>query len=459
MTPSDFERKVLEGLNDCGVSAHRTDCLGVAVSGGADSVALLYSLAEISRDVGFALKVITVNHFMRPDDEACADAEFVRQCCESLKSQGVNLECEVTELGRGAVAALAGQRHGGAEDAARFLRYQAFEAFIKKHSLAFLCLAHNKNDQAETILMRFLQGGGADSLAGIARRRGFFVRPLLGIDRSDIEAYLRAKNIAWRKDSTNNDTAYLRNRIRHKLVPFLSKNFPGWQGAVLSGAEKSQMDAQLISDAVESAARIITQDSDSHGNVRVSVPFGDFLAFPDGIKIRLLLRMCNLLGFDGRIPHQFLKDVLAGLAARQKNQTAVFGPKRFANLEIYLKKERVFAKKSEKIHTDLVFFDIIRKKGIYDFPFGTLTADGRLVFNAHSTDFQIEFPFCVRNFCAGDEVLCADGKFKNVSDVFADWKVSEDDKPLIPLVVSLRNGGEIRGIFAEFLGYKDWIVK
>ena len=152
----------------------------------------------------------------------------------------------VCELEKGQVAALADKKSIGIEAAARELRYEAFENFIVQKDLKCLCLAHNKNDQLETLLMRFLQGAGTQSRSGIPQVRGKYVRPLLNIERAQIEEYLTQKNISWRNDSTNSDTSYLRNRIRSDLVPVLNEKFSGWDKAVLTGAQKAADDAEVL---------------------------------------------------------------------------------------------------------------------------------------------------------------------------------------------------------------------
>ena len=476
---SDFENRVLEGLKLCGVKLQGGQALsgeqalsggqgapggraiGAAVSGGADSLSLLYSLAEITRAFSLPLKVITVNHFIRPDEESCGDAQFVLAQCQALRAASYDLSCDLVELPRGAVDELARERGGGTEDAARYLRYQAFEAFMQKYQLEALCLAHNKNDQLETLLMRFLQGSWTESSSGIQLRRtchfghggaeeSAYVRPLLNIDRSQIEAYLKERGLTWRTDATNSDTSYLRNRVRSLLVPLLNENFTGWQKALLNGAEKAALDSEIISQAVESVK--INDSLIEQG--QLSILRSDFDPLPQGLKIRLLMKMCNLLGLDSRIPYSFFKDLLLSFG----NQSNQLVKKYFAKLEFTQKKDSLFVKKCNKIHTDLVFFDIIEESGKYQFPFGSLEVDDNIRINGNVIKLKPFYPFCLRNLMPGDEVLCADGKMKSLADVFAGWKVSAEDKPIIPLIADLHDG-EIKAVCASFLGYKDWIVK
>ena len=183
------------------------------------------------------------------------------------------------------------------------------------------------------------------------------------------------------------------------------------------------------------------------------------------------MKMCGLLEKNQagenseRIPFSFFKDVLSaaygssGGAAQavQTHSPAQTKPfsKFFSDIEISVKKDCLFVKKHKKIHTDLVFFDIIEEKGSYDFPFGRLfvQADGQIIINDFATDLKCRFPFCVRNFCPGDEVLNAEGKMKSIADVFAGWKIPERERALVPLIQALNAEGEIKALLAGFLGY------
>ena len=164
--------------------------IGAAVSGGADSVSLLLSLSKSFGKIGMKnrLEVITVNHGIREKTQTDGDALFVQNLCESL-----GISCKVVSFEQGEAAKNAEKRGKGLEEAAREMRYKAFYDFIAEKNLSFLCLAHNQNDQTETILMRLLKGSGSEGLGGIPKRRGKIIRPLLNISRAEIENYLAEK--------------------------------------------------------------------------------------------------------------------------------------------------------------------------------------------------------------------------------------------------------------------------
>ena len=467
----EFEKKVLENLKACSVFGTSTP--GLAVSGGADSVSLLVAICKIMCELlelgecwSVPLYVITVNHNIRPEKESAGDAEFVKQLCKKLEEQcGFTICCKVVKLERGAVSAEAEKRGGGIEDAARSLRYEAFEKFIKEYELTDLCLAHNKNDQLETVLMRFLQGSPSEAVAGIRSQRGHFIRPLLNIERSEIEEYLNSQNISWRTDATNFETEYLRNKIRHKLIPFLNEEFNGWQRAVLSGAEKAATDAAFIQASLEEFKLSISKEGS------VNIPLDDFIKAPEAIKYRILLDACNRAGEKSRIPHSFLKDVLIALELSiiNDNKYGSFS-KHFATIDIIKEKNKLFVKKHSESNTDLVFSDIIEVSGKYEFPFGTLSVfnfkeqNGKCYASAWAGEGSIvddiPLPFCVRSICPGDTVRAADGSEKKVSDILSDWHVAASRKSLVPVIQLLDDKSQrIKAVLAGFLGYKDWIVK
>ena len=460
----EFEKNVKDKLDDILKDSGLTLAElrpGLAVSGGADSIALLLSMSEIFSP----LYVITVNHNIRPAAESRGDADFVLEVCEELKRHGREVICELVELESGSVALEAERRGGGIEEAARYLRYKAFEKFMKAHALNMICTAHTKNDQLETVLMRFLQGSPVEAAAGIRDWRkmsdgeALIARPLLELSRAEIEAYVQSRGFTWRTDKTNFETDYLRNRIRLNLLPFLDQQFPGWQKSVLAGAEKSWEDAQLILSCVD---KVPVSESLDDGGFEISL--NEFKASSEAVQRRVILSACNKAGEKARIPNQFIKDVLSSI------KTTDSFTKRFAGIDIVLKKNRLFVKKHSESNTDLFFSDIIEKTGSFEFPFGNLDVynyieqDGKkfvtVCAGETSVAENIQLPFCIRNARLGDMIISADGSLKKVSDVFSDWHVAPEKKELIPVIQALNEKSQgIKAILGGFLGYKDWIVK
>jgi tRNA(Ile)-lysidine synthase len=187
--------------------------VGVAVSGGADSVCLLYLLHELAPRWNLRLSVLHLNHRLR-GAESDADVAFVRDLALRL-----GLPFHLAEAD---VARICQDTGDNLEQAARTARRDFFRRSIRD-GLERVALGHTRSDQAETVLFRFLRGAGTAGLAGIrpVTAEGL-VRPLLGVERSDVEAWLSTQGIPWREDATNRDLSFARNRIRHDLLPRLT---------------------------------------------------------------------------------------------------------------------------------------------------------------------------------------------------------------------------------------------
>jgi tRNA(Ile)-lysidine synthase len=190
--------------------------LGVGVSGGADSVALLRLLSELRGELGVVLSVVHVNHKLR-GRVSDGDEKFVEQLAARYE-----LPFYVERLD---VAAKAKREKANLEDAARRVRYEFFARLITEKKVDRVAVAHTADDQAETVLAHILRGTGLAGLGGIHVETDSVMRPLLFLRRAELRTFLRAKEQAWREDATNRDTARLRARIRKRLMPLLEREF------------------------------------------------------------------------------------------------------------------------------------------------------------------------------------------------------------------------------------------
>jgi tRNA(Ile)-lysidine synthase len=192
------------------------DRVGVAVSGGADSVALLLLLLELREKLGIVLSVAHFNHKLR-GKASDADEKFAAKLAAK---HGLTFH-----VGHANVSARAKSEKANLEDTARKARYGFFARLREEDSVDLIAVAHTSDDQAETVLAHILRGAGIAGLGGIHSQRKGVVRPLLGVRRHDLRAYLRQKKQRWREDTTNQDTTRMRARIRKKLLPLLEKQF------------------------------------------------------------------------------------------------------------------------------------------------------------------------------------------------------------------------------------------
>jgi tRNA(Ile)-lysidine synthase len=265
MSPDTFEALVSKGLGPL----PRGITLLAAVSGGADSTAMLAALSRLREPLGFTLRVAHVEHGIRPPAESRGDAGAVRGLCAAL-----GLPCRVLSIPPGKVADYGRRRGTGLEAAARHYRYRLLAKEALRHDAGVLVTAHTGDDALELCLMRILRGSGPGGLRRMPSSRDFFgsppgtgpriARPLLALSRADVESYLKSRGIPWRKDSTNTDERYLRNRIRAALVPLLDARFPGWKGGLESLGETQSLVADFI-DA-ESRRRVVWEWAEARRN-------------------------------------------------------------------------------------------------------------------------------------------------------------------------------------------------
>ncbi|HSM77158.1 MAG TPA: tRNA lysidine(34) synthetase TilS, partial [Bryobacteraceae bacterium] len=222
--------------------------IAVALSGGADSVALLLAFHERSAELGLVVHAAHLHHGLR-GDEADADQQFCRDLCTRL-----DIPVHTAHVDTAAEAAKAGE---GIEEAARRLRYAWFRKLLAQpppHSIALhaIATAHTLDDQAETVLAKFLRGAWTEGLSGIHPQLedGPILRPLLRATRAEVEAFLRDRGQSWCDDSTNRHLTYTRNRIRHELLPQLETWNPRLrehlaQMATLARDEEAAWDAEI----------------------------------------------------------------------------------------------------------------------------------------------------------------------------------------------------------------------
>jgi tRNA(Ile)-lysidine synthase len=192
------------------------DRLGLGVSGGADSVAMLRIFADLQSKLGITIFVLHFHHQLRGAD-ADEDERFVKAIAEQFHFDFVS--------GRADVAGEAKLQGRNVEDAARRLRYEFFNSAAETHALNRIAVAHTADDQAETVLSHLLRGTGLTGLAGIYPVAGLIIRPLLESSRQELREFLSRSGQSWREDITNQDTSHIRARIRHQLIPLLLRDF------------------------------------------------------------------------------------------------------------------------------------------------------------------------------------------------------------------------------------------
>ncbi len=400
-----------------------------AVSGGADSVALLDVLASL-KEYRLNLVAAHLNHLLR-DAEADEDEEYVRALAASYGVPVVVKREDVREIAR---------REGRSlEDAGRCARYSFLHAVAAEHGARAVALAHHADDQAETVLMRLLRGAGGSGLCAMApKTRDLYVRPFLGVSRREIEDYLRRRGIAWRNDSSNESPDFLRNRVRNELIPLLGTYNPAISERLAATAEALAADEEFL----EAATGIAFTGHTVRSPAKVVLSVRAARSEPRGIRLRLYRRaILHLKGDLARISFRNLKAVDHLLFSSRPHQTLTLpdnirAAKSYEDISFSLKDEAASVTRDELG---------IGGPGVYPLPEGgTLSVDfadppdDPKSFPASVAFFEPEeapFPWKVRTFRPGDRFFPfgMTGR-KKVKELFIDAKVPLAARRRIPLL-------------------------
>ena len=491
----------------------------IACSGGADSTALLLAFHQLQTRFHYRLTVVTVNHNIRSAEESAADSAFVAELCSRLEPP---VDCVVEEIPAGEVVRYAKDRNRGTEDAARTLRYRLFEKTAASVGVDYIVTAHNRSDVYETALMRLFQGGSTASLSMMPVRRGRYLRPLITVERRDIEAFLRQQGIAWREDATNAEDAYLRNRIRHHLVPALAAAFGGWRTGLDKTMQRISLDRSFCEEALAAARTNFTGASGAadwgrckHGALTIAANFFDSLH--PALRLRMLEQGCRRLGIAARIPLGILLRLSSECAAEQEVSTkaaprtatgiapetpakavpeasssatlkapeieiASIEPETQANM--HAKVAAAGALRLERRGERILLFDntvyltlynqksyilTIPQCGEYAYPLGQLevyqTTNGIFVRDSADKNAGIgpfTLPISIRSRRGGDRIQMKSGNVKEVKKILNEWQVDSLARELLPIIIEdtcIQRRTRIRALYGSFLGYKNWFVE
>lgn len=216
----------------------QNDTVLIGLSGGADSVCLTHVLGALRDELGIKLYTVHVNHGIR-GEEAQRDEQYAKDFSSSLGITCFTKRCDVP-----AEAETSGESE---ETAGRRIRYEFFSKLCEKHDINKIATAHNKNDNAETILMNFMRGSAIGGLSGIPIMRGNIIRPLLNVSRKEIENYCAENHLKYMTDSTNLTDNYTRNKVRRSFIPMIQREFnPNFINTVTDNARIMRDDSDYI---------------------------------------------------------------------------------------------------------------------------------------------------------------------------------------------------------------------
>ncbi len=254
----------------------------VGVSGGADSVCLLFMLLEWSKVIPLDIIVAHINHGIRK--EAACDADYVKSLCESHNIPFYQEEIDVLQK--------ASDEKISEEEAGRMVRYEVFERAAQLYGATKIAVAHNNNDRAETMLFHLFRGSGITGLSSIRPKRDHIIRPILCLERKEIETCLNQREIAYCLDYTNEQDTYTRNRIRHHILPYAEQEVAG--GCVSHMGKTADMlmeiDEYLEEQTQVAYNQCVTLGSEAHSKCYI-IAIEEFQKCHNVIQKRLLFRL------------------------------------------------------------------------------------------------------------------------------------------------------------------------
>jgi tRNA(Ile)-lysidine synthase len=406
------------------------DCVIVAVSGGPDSACLLHVLHELKNELQIHLVVAHFDHGLRPAEDE-SETAFVRGLAESMKLP--------FETARGHL--LAKKTRGSREEVARNARYAFLERVRNKHKAQKIALGHNLNDQAETILMRLLRGSGPSGLTGMPPcRDGSIIRPLIEVERSEIENYLKAKKFASVTDSSNLKIDYLRNKIRLELMPLLVEQQPQLASLLAQTAEILRDEDDYLDRITEAWFNRNVEQSPHHA---FKIPITSFLSLPVALRRRVIRKAIEKVKKDLRRISWDHIEAIQRLAEAEKPQAALNLPGRLSAKRTY---DHLFVSSSVK-RKPRPFHYTLDGRGTYD-----LKEIGRRLsveeiknrrglrlrgsaWTAFLDAEKLRFPLALRSFKAGDRFIPFGMKgHKKLKDFFVDLKLPLEQRYSTPIL-------------------------
>lgn len=391
------------------------DSILIGLSGGPDSVCMLYILKKL----GLKLSIAHLNHGLR-GKESDMDQKF---CEEIGKKMDIPVFTKKVKIRKG-------------EDAARKARYKFLEETAEKIGAKKIALGHNADDQVETVLMRLLRGAGARGLAGIppVRRigRALIVRPLINVWREEILDFLKKKNIAYKEDSTNKELIFFRNKIRHELIPFLSGYNPNIKNILQSTGRNMAMLDEFLEDITEKEIRNnrveIKRLRKLHPIIRQEVVRRVVRNIEPGLVLTST-QVENILALAGDLKGSKRVDLPKGISVIREYNYLIFSNRKDAKKTFQVE---MSVPGSIKIKNCNIF--IISK---------LCNINEKIVKNPFEVimDYdKITRPLIIRNRKPGDvfQPIGLKGK-KKVKDIFIDKKIPERFRDSIPIFISGRD--------------------
>ncbi|TQZ70536.1 tRNA lysidine(34) synthetase TilS [Clostridioides difficile] len=423
--------KVLSTINKHNL-IQKGDKIVLGLSGGPDSVCLLHVLNRLKKDFNIEIYAAHLNHQIR-GIEAQKDALYVSKLCEDMgiiffvKSINVPKYCENEGL--------------SLEEGARKLRYEMFYEIKDKIKANKIAIGHNLNDQAETVMMRIMRGTGLKGLKGIDYiRDNCIIRPILDVERNEIEEYCEAYNLNPRIDKTNLENIYTRNKIRLDLLPYMKDNF---NSNVIESIVRMSNSLKSDNDYIEKEAEAKFREvSNIKEKGFVEINLDDFVCLHDAIKVRVLRNSIkHILGDTNFVDQRHIEDIMS-LEDNSKVNKMLTLPR---NIFVYRKKDSIILTNEEIVNEEIEFYYNVTSNGFIKIKelkqiieTQVMSIDRyksmKLDNSSKGFDFnKVKGGIVIRSRRQGDKIKLAMGS-KKVKDLFIDLKIPREERCKIPII-------------------------
>ncbi|QJA09730.1 tRNA lysidine(34) synthetase TilS [Romboutsia sp. CE17] len=422
--------KVLSTINKYEL-IKKGDKIVVGLSGGPDSVCLLHILSRMKDEWDLEIYAAHLNHQIR-GIEAQKDAFYISKLCEEMgitffiKSINVPEYCEKNGV--------------SIEEGARQLRYEMFSEIKDKTKANKIAIGHNLNDQAETILMRIMRGTGLQGLKGIDYiRDGVIIRPILDIERKDIEEYCKHYKLNPRIDQSNLESIYTRNKIRLDLIPYMKDNF---NSNVIESIVRMGNSLRSDNDYLENEALIKFKDISKINSDSVELKINSYTNLHSAIKVRVLRNAIKqILGDTNFIDQRHIDDIIE-LEDESKIDKVINLPR---GIFVYRKKDSIIITNKEIVIEELEFCYNIPSNGFIKIrEIGVVIETQVMSIDKYKRsksdksckwfDFnKIEGGIVARNRRTGDKIKLSGGS-KKIKDLFIDIKIPKEDRSKVPII-------------------------
>jgi len=420
---------------------NKNDCIVVGVSGGADSVCLLHILKRLSVNYNLNLRVVHINHCLRGEDSD-ADEKYVEDLCGKLEVSFFRFSVDIKNEAK--------KLSVSEEEAGRIFRYKCFYEVCNGFQNGKIAVAHNKNDNAETIVMRFFRGTGIKGLCGISPVRKNIIRPLIECERFEIENYCHYNNLDFRVDITNTFDVYTRNKIRLKLFPWISKNLnENIISSVVRNAEVISDEESFLEEISNEAFYSCALNHDFDKEVVLETE--RLLRFNIAVTRRILRKACRFFSKDLRDLSYNHINMLVDLARAETGKflrlpSSVFAEKGYNCLKISSFDEKVSfsLKQSLFFNYELMYNKVIKIKEIgetvvlskNDFSF---FSKNEPYFILHINESKIMGKIKIRQRIDGDCIFVKGVGNKKLKKLFSEKKILQKDRGFIPIVCDDEN--------------------